>query len=161
MLFFSDGPVFSAEELERETLRGVKGFDLFVRVRARDAGAKQLGITQDLVRRDVEERLEKAQVKPVRNAGAHLIVTVSILSISHPRVDGILAYVTTVQMKFRQGAVLDTTGTRAAVTTWDEIRFGATSPTKNLDKQIRRYIGDLADVFLHDYLAANTNTSVY
>jgi hypothetical protein len=157
ILAVGDGPAFSAQEREKKTLRGVEGFDVFVRVRARDAGAKALGVTQEQVQRDLEARLEKARIRVVRNARAHLLLSVSIISISHPRVDGILAYVSTAQLKFRQGAVLEGSGAKATVTTWDEIRFGATSPTKNMDKRIRKSIGSLVDVFVQDYLEANAD----
>lgn len=156
MLVVLDQPSFSAESREKETLRGVEAFDVLVRVRAGDAGAKKLGITQDQLQADLETTLKKAGIKVVRNAGPYLLLSVSIISISHPRIDGILAYVSSAQLKFRQGAVLDTTGTRATVTTWDEIRFGARSPTKYLDKRIRGSIGALVDIFVKDYLAVNS-----
>lgn len=156
LLVVLDKPSFSAESKEMETLRGVKAFDVFVRVRAGDAGAKKLGITQDQLQTDLEIKLKKAGIEVVRNAGPYLLLSVSIISISHPRIDGILAYVSSAQLKFRQGTVLDTTGTRATVTTWDEIRFGARSPSKYLDKHIRGSIGVLVDSFVADYLAVNS-----
>ena len=159
MLAVLDKPCFSAESQERETLRGVEALDVFVRVRAGDAGAKKLGITQERIHRDLEERLRKAGIKVVKDVGPYLLLSVSIISISHPTVDGILAYLSSEQLKFRQGAVLDANGKRATVTTWDEIRFGARSPTKYLDRQIRQSIDTLVDAFVKDYLAANANAT--
>jgi hypothetical protein len=79
-----------------------------------------------------------------------------MISISHPRIDGILAYVYTAQLKFRQGALIDSTSSRATATTWDEVRFAASSPTKNLDSRIRKSLGTLVSAFVNDYLAANS-----
>ena len=156
LLVVLDKPSFSAESGEKETLRGVNGFDVFVRVRAGDAGADQLGITQDQLQTDLQTTLKKAGIRVMKNAGPYLLLSVSLISISHPRVDGILAYVSSVQLKFRQRAVLDTTGTPATVTTWDEIRFGARSPTKHLEERFRKSIDVLVDSFVNDYLAANS-----
>jgi hypothetical protein len=148
-------PSFSAESQERESLRGVEAFGVFVRVRAGDAGAKKLGITREKLQRDVEARLGKAGIRIAENVGPHLLLSVSLISISHPTVDGILAYLSSVQLKFRQGAVLDASSVRTTATTWDEIRFGARTPTKYLDKHIRQSIGALVDAFVSDYLAVN------
>jgi hypothetical protein len=159
LLAVLDQPAFSAESQERESLQGIESFGVFVRVRAGDAGARKLGITQDQLQRDLEERLRKAGIGVVENVRPYLLLSVSIISISHPTVDGILAYLSSVHLKFRQGAVLDTSGMRATVTTWDEIRFGARSPTKYLDRQIRQSAGTLVDAFVNDYLAANPETA--
>jgi hypothetical protein len=70
-------------------------------------------------------------------------------------VDGNLAHVHTAQIKFRQGAVIDSTGTRASVTTWDETRFGAATPTKNMNARIRTSLNTLVGEFVKDYLAEN------
>jgi hypothetical protein len=82
-------------------------------------------------------------------------MSVSLISISHPTVDGILAYVYTAQLKFRQGAVIDSTGKRASVTTWDETRFGAATPAQYLDIRIRQSINTLVSAFVKDYLSQN------
>ena len=155
MLGILEKPAFPAESKERESLQGIGAFGLFVRVRAGDAGAEKLGITEEQLQQDVEARLGKAGIKVVQNVEPYLLLSVSIISLSHPTVDGILAYLSSVQLKFRQGAVLDAGGGRATVTTWDEIRFGARSPTKYLDQHIRQSIGALVDVFVSDYLAAS------
>jgi len=150
-------PSFSAESKERNTLRGAGALKVFVRLRTGDAAATRLGITQDQLQTDLEKKLQKAGIPLSKNAGSYLVLSVSILSISHPTVQGILAYVSTAHLKFLQGATLEANGQRATVTTWDEVRFGAMSPAKNLDQRIRGSIGGLADKFIEDYLAENPN----
>ena len=148
-------PSFSAESRETSTLRGAGALKVFVRLKVGDAGAQRLGLTQNQLQTDLEAKLKKAAIPLAKNAGSYLVLSVSILSISHPTVDGILAYVSTAQLKFLQGATLDANGQRATVTTWDEVRFGAMSPAKDLDKRIRGSIGGLVDKFVADYLAEN------
>jgi hypothetical protein len=155
MILFFAQPGFSATSAERETLRGVTALNVLVTTRMGDGGAQRLGITEDQIRADTEQTLTKAGIKVAGNIRPYLLVTLSIISISHPTVDGILAYVYTAQVKFRQGAVIDSTGTRASVTTWDETRYGASTPTKNMNAQIRTYIRSLVTEFARDYQAAN------
>ena len=151
-----DTPAFSATSEERETLRGVEAVRVLVRVRMADTGAQSLGLTQEKLQKDLEETLTSAGIKVAPNVKPYLLLSFSMISISHPRIDGILAYVYTAQLKFRQGALIDSTGTRATATTWDEVRFAASSPTKNLDSRIRRSISALVSAFVNDYLAANS-----
>jgi hypothetical protein len=155
MLLLSTQPSFSATSAEMETLRGVEALNVLVTTRIGDAGAQGLGITKEQIQADTERTLTKAGVKVAKNVRPYLLVSLSIISISHPTVDGILAYVYTAQIKFRQGAVLDSTGTRASVTTWDETRYGASTPTKNMNAQIRGSISGLVGEFARDYLTAN------
>lgn len=155
MILAFNQPSFSATSLERETLRGVAALNVLVTTRIGDEGAKGLGITKDQLQSDAEGTLTKAGIKVAKDVRSYLLVSLSIISISHPTVDGILAYVYTAQIKFRQGAVLDSTGTRASVTTWDETRFGAATPTKNLNTRIRNDLNTLVGEFVKDYLAEN------
>ena len=155
MLMVFCQPALSATSSEMETLRGVEALNVLVTTRIGDAGAKGLGITKELIQADTERTLTKAGIKVAKNARPYLLVSLSIISISHPTVDGILAYVYTAQIKFRQGAVLDSTGTRASVTTWDETRYGASTPTKNMRAQIRGSISALVGEFAKDYKTAN------
>jgi hypothetical protein len=148
-------PSFSATSAERDTLRGVEALNVIIATRIGDEGAKRLGITKDQIQADTEQTLTKAGIKVAKNVRPYLLVSLSIISISHPTVDGILAYVYTAQIKFRQGAVIDSTGTRASVTTWDETRYGASTPTKNMNAQIRASIRTLVTEFTKDYQAAN------
>jgi hypothetical protein len=124
-----------------------------------DAGGQGLGLTQEKLEKDLEKTLTTAGIKIAPNVKPYLLLSFSIISISHPRIDGILAYVYTAQLKFRQGALIDSTGTRATATTWDEVRFAASSPTKNLDRRIRKSINTLVSSFVNDYLAANSKRS--
>ena len=149
-------PSLSATSAEMETLRGVSALNVLVTTRIGDAGAKGLGITKEQIHADTVKTLTKAGIKVAKNVRPYLLVSLSIISISHPTVDGILAYVYTAQIKFRQGAVIDSTGTRASVTTWDETRYGASTPTKNMNAQIRASIRTLVGEFGKDYQAANT-----
>ena len=148
-------PSLAATSSERETLRGVAALNVLVTTRIGDEGAEGLGITDHQLQADAEGTLTKAGIKVAKNVPSYLLVSLSIISISHPTVDGILAYVYTAQVKFRQGAVLDSTGTRASVTTWDETRFGAATPTKNLNARIRNDLNTLVGEFVKDYLAEN------
>jgi len=148
-------PSFSATSAEMETLRGVSALNVLVTTRIGDPGAKGLGITKEQIQADTVKTLTKAGIRVAKNVRPYLLVSLSIISISHPTVDGILAYVYTAQIKFRQGAVIDSTGTRASVTTWDETRYGASTPTKNMNAQIRGSICALVREFAKDYRAAN------
>ena len=155
MILVFSKPSFCGTSAERETLRGVKALNVVVKARIGDEGAKGLGISQGQLQADMEQTLRKAGIQVARNARPYLLLSVSLLSISHPTVKGVLAYVYTAQLKFRQGAVLDSTGTRASVTTWDETRFGAATPTKDLDKRIRKSVNALVGAFVEDYVAEN------
>ncbi len=148
-------PSLSATSAERDTLRGVKALNVLVKARLGDEGAQALGITEAQLKADTEKTLQEAGIKVAGNVRPYLLLVVSVISISHPTVDGILAYVYTAQLKFRQGGVIDSTGERASVTTWDETRFGATTPATYLDVRMRQTINTLVDVFVRDYLAAN------
>jgi L-lactate permease len=155
MILVFDQPSFSATSSEKETLRGVGSLNVLVTTRIDDKGAKGLGITNGQLQADAEETLTKAGIKVAKNVSPYLLVSLSIISISHPTVNGILAYVYTAQIKFRQGAVIDSTGTRASVTTWDETRYGASTPTKNMNAQIRASVSTLVAEFAKDYQTAN------
>ncbi len=148
-------PCFSTTSAERDTLRGVEALNVLAKVRLGDEGARALGITDAQLKTDTEKTLEEAGIKVAGNVRPYLLLVVSVISISHPTVDGILAYVYTAQLKFRQGGVIDSTGERANVTTWDETRFGATTPATYLDVRLRQTINTLVDVFVRDYLAVN------
>jgi hypothetical protein len=148
-------PSTPATSAERDTLRGVHAVNVLVKARLGDKGSKVLGITEEHLRADTEATLKNAGIQVDGNARPYLLLSVSLISISHPTVDGILAYVYTAQLKFRQGAVIDSTGKRASVTTWDETRFGAATPAKYLDIRIRQSINALAAEFVKDYRAVN------
>ncbi len=150
-------PSLSATSAERATLRGVTALNVIVTTRIDDEGAKRLGVTEAQIQADTEATLTKAGIKVAKNVRPYLLVSLSIISISHPAVDGILAYVYTAQIKFRQGAVIDSTGTRESVTTWDETRFGAATPTKDMNTRIRTSIRTLVGEFAKDYQTANHN----
>ena len=156
MLVVFEQSSFSATSEEGKTLRGVESLRVIVRVRMADKDAQSLGITQEKLQKDLEETLTKAGIKVAPNVKPYLLLSFSMISISHPRIDGVLAYVYTAQLKFRQGALIDSTGTRATATTWDEVRFSATSPTKNLDSRIRKSINTLVSSFANDYLTAHS-----
>jgi hypothetical protein len=155
VILVSSQPSLSATTAEMETLRGVPALNVLVTTRIGDKGAQGLGITKEQIQADTMKTLTKAGIKVAKNVRPYLLVSLSIISISHPTVDGILAYVYTAQIKFRQGAVLDSTGTRASVTTWDETRYGASTPTKNMNAQIRGSISALVGEFAKDYQTAN------
>lgn len=148
-------PAYSATKAEKETLRGVKALNVLVKARLDDKEVKKLGITPEQLQADTEQTLRNAGIEVAKNARPYLLLSVSIISISHPLVDGVLAFVYTAQLKFRQGAVIDSTGERASVTTWDETRFGAATPAKYLDRRFRKSINALVGVFVEDYLAQN------
>lgn len=155
MILVVPEPSLSATSAERDTLRGVKALNVLVKARLGDKGAQALGITDAQLKADTEKTLREAGIHVAGNVRPYLLLVVSIISISHPTVDGILAYVYTAQLKFRQGGVIDSTGERASVTTWDETRFGATTPATYLDVRLRQTINTLVDVFVRDYLAVN------
>ena len=77
-------PSFSATSSERETLRGVAALNVLVTTRIGDEGAKRLGITKDQIQADTEQTLTKAGIKVAKNVRPYLLVSLSIISISHP-----------------------------------------------------------------------------
>jgi L-lactate permease len=155
MWFVSAGPCFSATSAERESLRGVQALRVLVKAAFPDEAARALGITEEQLRADAEQTLRKAGIHVADHAGPYLLLSVSILSISHPKVQGTFTYVYTAQLKFRQGAVIDSNGIRASVITWDETRFGASTPTQRLNALIRQSINALVGAFVSDFHAAN------
>jgi L-lactate permease len=154
-LVMSSRPCLSATSAEKGTLRGVQGLRVIVKAAFPDEAARTLGITEDQLKADTEHTLRKAGIQVADQAGPYLLLSVSVLSISHPRVEGTLTYVYTAQIKFRQGAVIDANGIRASVTTWDETRFGASTPTQQLNALIRQSINALVGAFVSDFRAAN------
>lgn len=154
-LVLFDEASFASTSAERDTLRGIAAVRVLVKASFADEGARSLGITEEQLLADAEQTLRRAGIKVASNVQPYLLLSVSILSISHPRAEGTLAYVYTAQLKLRQGALIDSNATRASVTTWDETRFGASTPTQRLKELIRQSVNALVGDFIRDYRAAN------
>ena len=147
-------------ELEKATLRGLPGVNVFVNGLGTDI--EQEGLTKEQIQTDVELRLRKAgirvlTVEEVRNTEIKPVLMISVLTFRSKALSDFLGgsvYSYSINIELNQTASLK----RAAdqqylVITWSDNAVGMT--TSKALRTIRDGVGDYVDKFINDYLAAN------
>lgn len=141
----------NAQNPDRSALRGVAATSVVIE--PLDADARNVGLTEDQLRADVELRLRKAGVQISDNSTSFLYVNVT--DFRSAACGGI--YALDVEVKFNRIATIDIgKGVMSieALTAWSKGLL-ATEPPRDFVTSARRIVADLCDQFLNDYLAAN------
>ena len=148
------GTELSAEEAERESLRGLTGVEVLVD--QVDSEIQQVGLSAAKLQQDVRQRLHKAGVKVLTErerlanpATAALIVRLETL---HDRIG---RYFYTTDLLLGQRVKLETHGTlEISAVTWKKLGTVGTiadDNVKHLEDQVLRKV----DQFIKDYLGVN------
>jgi hypothetical protein len=165
LLLFANFPVFpqSNDPLEKESLRGLSGVNVFLNVTEDSPSLEKDGLTNTQIRTDVEIRLRKAGVRvltieEVRQLPRRPVLSVTLLASKSEALTKLLGenvYAFTIQIDFKQTATLyhSTNNQIFLVTTWSDSAVGMT--TKRNVRTIREGIGDYVDKFINDYLTVN------
>jgi len=141
---------------ERETLRGLKGFYVFVEEQRDEI--KQAGLTKGILRTDVELKLRKAGIRVLTKDEMFLMqgtpqLLVDVTAFKTERVlDEVSGFIYSVNIDFMQRVLLSRNRSiKATAITWQRTFLGITPKLRH----IRETVSDLIDDFMNDYLAAN------
>ena len=135
-----------------ESLKGIKEFRVVVEPVSTDA--RDIGLTDDRIKNDVELRLRLAGLpvvdKDPQRWIPYLYVNVPILTMNDP--DEAVYFINS---NFVQAVYLDNESyTRTTASTWFNGALG-TSPQDDAREDIRSVIRDKVDEFINDYLSVN------
>jgi hypothetical protein len=149
LLFGCGSLLASDEELDRQTLTGLKGFSVLIESISPEANRD--GLTTDQLQTDVELRLRKSGVNvlPSGSGNATLYVYAHLLKLK-----SISGYVYTCEVTVHQGVIVVANNTVSWQDTWSVADLGIVRP-ENMSKVIRGTTGDLVDKFLNAYLSVN------
>jgi len=142
------------EELQqRETLRGLKGLHVLIAEQLRD-DIKQAGLTQSILKTDVELKLRKAGIQVLTRVEAYLTQGIPYLSVNviGLKLESPRGFIYSVRVEFRQDVILSRNRSiEASSTTWQKNTTGIHPNVR----YIREVVSDLVDEFMNDYLAVN------
>ena len=150
---FSSYAIASDVQYNRASLRGLKG--VYVSVEGLSPEIQKDGLTEDLIRRDVESKLRMAEIRPLSKqerfdvmGSPHLSVNVNALILRDTR-----EYVYSIQVTFRQNVYPEREPILVlGATTWSV--GGIIGITHSLDK-IRASVKGQVDEFIRAYLSVN------
>src|SRR5437660_9894058 len=153
----------SNDPLERDTLRGLSGVNVFVNLTEDRPSLESDGLTKSQIQTDIEIRLRKAGIRVLtldetKELPRRPVLFVALLASQNEPLTKLLGehvYSFSIQVDFKQTATLyrSTENKVFLVTTWSDSAVGMTS--KRNIRTIREDIGDYVDKFINDYLAAN------
>ena len=136
-------------EVARRTLRGLKDFNVLIE--KLDSEAKDGGLSEDQLKADVEERLQRAHV-PVADSSQAAWLYVNVNSMPLKTAD---SWAFSISIELNQAMTLDRDKSISCLAmTWNMGLIG-TRPNREFSSGVREKIADLVDVFINDYLAAN------
>jgi len=145
-----------AEKMERETLRGLKGF--YVLVEELRADIVRAGLTKKILQTDVELKLRKAGIRVLltKDEMQYLYIRVTAMDLKAETQHEPIAqrgFLYLVDATFRQGVILSRNRSikLPGATTWESSLFGISADLRG----IREVVSDLVDEFMNDYLAVN------
>jgi hypothetical protein len=147
------GVSHAAEYQKREALVGLKGMSVVVeRIRPRDV---HLGLTSAQIKTDVEVRLRKAGVKVLTEkewleTSGKPFLYVNIDASKNPNNPSTVFF--TIRVELTELVTIDR-GLRVGAAIW-ETGIKGVAGIQDIRK-IRDCLGDLVDIFINDYLAAN------
>jgi len=153
-LMASPGIVFGASKSERESLKGMSG--VLVSVDVKKQSLETHGITEAMLKTDIEMKLRVARIKVFDNRNDPDLdrtgrpeLFISVVAI---KFDPAAVYVFLISLT--QDVNLSRGKTPVRATTW--IRMGEShGGVDDAHEGIRKKIGDGVDAFINDYLAAN------
>lgn len=145
-------PDLSAQTFQRETLRGLKGFYVFVEEQRDEI--KQAGLTKDILRTDVELKLRKVGIRVLTKDEMFLMQGTPqlIVDVTAFEPESIHGFIYSVNIFFMQRVLLSRNRSiKTNAVTWQKTFLG-TTPKLRI---IRETVSDLVDDFMNDYLAVN------
>ena len=148
----SRGETLTEQELQRETLKGLPGVEVVIYDIS--DGLKKRGITEELIKNDVEVRLRKAGIKVFMSNSDRKFLTSGrpqlIVSMFYYKSESCSAV--DMNLGLSQDATLHRNSFFGARTeTWEYGFLGINLGTR----PIKNATGDVVDQFINDYLAAN------
>ena len=133
----------------RETLRGLKGF--YVLIEKLHDDIKQAGLTESILKTDVELKLRKAGIRVLTEDDMYLTPGTPYLHVSVNAFKS-RSFVYCVKVSFRQDVILSRNrSVETSAVTWIQSFLGISSDLR----PIREVVSDLVDQFMNDYLAVN------
>ncbi|HUM02437.1 MAG TPA: hypothetical protein VL084_09135 [Thermoanaerobaculia bacterium] len=137
-------PADAAVPFDAESLRGVTRFHVLVGSVTKDA--EELGLSEKVLRTDVEDRFRKAGL-PVdsEKVEPHFFILVQVIKVR----DG--AFVVSTYMEFKQNVRVVVNGAEGPGITWRNLSFSSVSSLERL----RRFVSDDLDGFITAFLKAN------
>lgn len=150
---FSSLAIASDVQYNRASLRGLQG--VYVSVEGLSPEIQKEGLTEDLIRRDVESKLKMAEIRALSKeewfdvmGNPHLNVNVNALILRETK-----EYVYSIQVSFRQNVYPEREPILVlGATTWSV--GGIIGITRRLDK-IRTSVSGQVDEFIRAYLSVN------
>ena len=152
-LLVSVGMVYAADEIDKKTLKGLKGVRVMVELLSPDI--EKDGLRRNSIYTDVEVKLRVAGIKVLTieewaiKSDVILYVCVHSLKLME-----IYFYVTYVELHQKVLLERDPKIIRSGITTWEAIGIMGTVGAENVNS-IRDKIKDQVDEFINDYLAVN------
>ena len=147
--------VVAAQEMERESLKGLKGVQVLVELLRPDVEGR--GVSKDSIKTDVELRLRQSGIKVYANsredrslAKAYLYINLNSMA-GTANTTGLFA--ACIEVHLNQWMRSQVNGQELKGSTWS-LGMVVTIGVNNL-RELRDDVMDLVDVFIYDYLAAN------
>ena len=146
--------VFGGNKYERESLKAMSG--VRVKVSNSDKTLATRGITEAMLKKDVELKLRVAKIKvyddpndPVWGRTGRPEIHVNVIG---GELDPVAAY--GIEVLLLQDAVLNRGNQPVRATTWRsaDVTYGVVD---NAHEDIGKILGDAIDAFINDYLAVN------
>jgi len=147
----------SAEEYQRETLRGLRGVHVLIE-NMQPGAEERFGLTKEQLKTDIELRLRKAGVRVLTTkemfatAGMpNLYLNLNAFAYS-PGVCAFCAY------KIKLALIEKVTlarGFKAQGSIWNTNALEINLKKEDIRQKVRDKVGELIDEFINDYLAAN------
>lgn len=135
-----------------ETLRGLKG--IHVKIEKLRDDAKKAGLTQSILKTDVELKLRKAGIRVLTKDEIYLTPGVPHLYVNVRAIKPktIRGFVYSARVEFAQRVILPRNRSiETEALTWTDSFIGITPDLRD----VREVVGDLVDQFMNDYLAVN------
>jgi hypothetical protein len=146
--------VFGGTKYERESLKAMSG--VRVSVSNSDKTLATHGITEAMLKKDVELKLRVARIKvyedpndPVWGRAGRPEIHVNVIG---GELDPVAAY--GIEVLLLQDAILKRGNQPVRATTWrsTDVAYGS---VVDAHTEIRKNLGDIVDTFINDYLAVN------
>jgi len=143
----------SDNEINRESIRGIKGVHVLIEILGQDEIRD--GLTADLILKDVELRLRKNGITVLTEAGMRIYPGNPLLYINtnFRKMKNVSAYVYSLSIEFDQNVTFERNKLSMRAVTWNLGTVGYT-PINNLNS-VRKDIKGLVDRFINAYLSVN------
>ena len=143
----------SEYEINRESIRGIKGVHVLIKKPGQDEIPDEL--TADLILKDVELRLRKNGITVLTEEGMRIYPGNPLLyiNINFIKMKNVRSYIYSLSINFEQSVTLERNKLPVRAVTWSSGVVGYT-PINKLNS-VRKDIKELVDKFINTYLSVN------